>query len=238
MNSNKPIVFEHTTVTTFHKTELQKSCSVRAILYRSPKLQFSIESSEFPRFILRDCLKKSFKLVLENGVKIKVRIKQMKEISKSSFNGSLALEVAPCRVADPNLLLQSARFEVVNLSNFYGAQVQNVQINNSSRVLGRVKLVTECGWKIVIKEVPTYGAQKIAEEQESDYIITHEGVIDRSDGNEFSVAEATNLVNCLEYYFSFLRGKRCGLVCVTGNSKDGNRMSLIWGSKFIEPWVN
>ncbi len=237
MNSSEPIVFEYTTITKFHETELQRPCPVRAILYRSPKLNFEIESDEFPNFIFCDLLEKPFDIVLENGTTINVRVNRVGNVSKNFLSGSLELVVGPCQVVNSTLPLRKVCFEVANLNKFFCNQYQSVKDGTFNRLLGKANFETECGWKIVVNEVLNSEAHSTSKAQTADYIVTHEGTINRSDGTEFSVAEAKSLVDGLECYLSLFQGKRCGFFRVTGESKDGKISPLLWGTKFIEPWV-
>ncbi len=237
MKLNEPIVYEDTFITKIHRTRLPKPCLIRAILYRSPKLRFAIESNEFPRFILNEFNRKSFKVALNNGIKIKVLISQINDISESCFEGSLDLEDAPSLVADPKNRLQCVRFKVVNFNKFYGSRNQLVQNKFTHKLLGMAKFETICGWDITIEEDPNFREQENALKQEDGYIITHRGTVKRSDGNDFSVEEAKNFVDGLRYFLSFLRGKRCGIVCVTSEIADGKNISLMWGTSKIDPWV-
>ena len=65
------------------------------------------------------------------------------------------------------------------------------------------------------------------------YAPTHEGVIERLGGEQFTAGAAQLLLGELRGFLSFVRGKWCGVYDVVGESASGSRIPLQWGTNFV-----
>ncbi len=69
------------------------------------------------------------------------------------------------------------------------------------------------------------------------YGLTHDGVLQRSDGGMFSVGESEVLLRTLYFFLSFARGGRCGVGLAKGWDEACKEVWTQWGSYPTHPWV-
>ncbi len=233
---NEPIVLENTIITHVQDQCLPTPCLVRAVLHLSPRLRFSIDSDEFP-LILQRFTYEPFCISLKSGGRIKVRIGSYdhNKVFEHGFKGSLYPVQSPCTVAQPDVLLRSVQFSVLNFKTFYGTQNKHIKVDGIYRRLGFAKLEAD-RWQIDIKENLRLAEDRKILKQEGGYAITHNGAINCLNNGVFSVEEAVNLLGGLRAFLSFARGAACGLTLVKAIDEKGEELSITWGSNYVEPW--
>ena len=233
---NEPIVLEDTSITHIQDQCLPTPCPIRAVLRLSPRLQFSIDSDEFPTIILR-FMYEPFCISLKNGGRIKVKIGSydLNSISKHRFKGSLCPVQSPCTVAQPDVLLRSVRFSVLNFEKFHGTQDKWIGVDGKCLCLGVAKLEAD-RWRIDIISTPSLSEDVKILERDGGHAVTHTGSIKCSNDEAFSVEEAVNLLGGLRAFLSFARGVACGLTLVKGIDESGEERSILWGATYVEPW--
>ena len=126
--------------------------------------------------------------------------------------------------------LQSVRFNVVNFPDF------NCRLRADDET-GMVRLQAS-PWCIKFKAVPELSEVKKTLNEESGYGITHEGSIQRVDGELFSVEEAQKLLFGLHLFLSFARGASCGVTLISGSDKNDEKAWEQWGTYPTHPWLS
>ena len=234
---NDPIVLENTSIISVQNQCLSTPCSVRAVLYLSPRIRFSINSDHLPIEMLQRFMYKPFCVSLICGAIVKVRIGSLDPncISASHFKGSLVPVHSPCMVANSDVRLQSARFSVLNFKKFQGDQDKHIYEDGMCRRLGFTKLEAD-SWRIELTENWSLIEDKKILKQESGYSITHHGTISCFNSEGFSVKEVMTLLDGLRNFLSFARGAACGLTHVKGTDVNGVERFLLWGCTYVEPW--
>ena len=234
---NEPIILEDTSITHIQEKCLPTPCPIRSILHLSPRLRTSIDSDEFPRCILSKFIYKPFRISLDTGGKIEVRIGSWdpNSVSKQNFKGSLIPVYSPCAVVPANKQIRSVSFSVLNFEKFYSTGDKWIKVGEQSRRLGVAKLQAD-RWRIDITENRSLAKDRKKLKKEGGYAVTHNGSIECKNGEVFSVREAKNLLEGLRIFLSFAGGTACGLTLVKAIDENGEEGSLMWGSTYVEPW--
>ena len=68
------------------------------------------------------------------------------------------------------------------------------------------------------------------------YGVTHEGFLERSDGAEFSIEQATEVLNGLNHFLSFLCGAHCSVNNALGTGGTDAEVWKRWGTYHVSPW--
>ena len=224
---NEPIVLEDTSITHIQDQCLPTPCPIRAILHLSPRLQFSIDSDEFPLIILQRFMREPFCISLKNGGRIKVRIgSDPNSVSEHGFKGYLCPVQSPCTVAQSDTPLRSVQFSVLNFEKFHGTQDKWIGVDGKCLCLGVAKLEAD-RWRIDIISTPSLSEDVKILERDGGHAVTHTGSIKCSNDEAFSVEEAVNLLNGLRTFLSFARGAACGLTLVKGIDESGEERSIL-----------
>ena len=93
--------------------------------------------------------------------------------------------------------LASAVFCITDFPRFMGpGAMEYVEIHPMMQGIGHIEIESD-GWVITIREFT---------ESDSDFGVTHNGLIKRVDADNFSVNELRHLINGLTYFFSFVTG--------------------------------
>ena len=234
---NEPIVLEDTSITHVQDQCLPTPCIVRAVLHLSPRLQFSIDSDEFPLIFLKRFMYEPFCISLKSGGRIKVRIGSYdpNSVSEHGFKGLLYPVQSPCTVAQPDVLLRSVQFSVLNFKTFHSTQDKHINVDGMYWRLGFAKMEAN-RWRIDIKENRSMTEDRKILKQEGGYAITHNGSINCLNSEMFSVREVVTLLGGLRAFLSFARGAASGLTLVKGIDEIGEERSIVWGTSYVEPW--
>lgn len=62
------------------------------------------------------------------------------------------------------------------------------------------------------------------------FLLTHVGLIERTDGSTFTGKDAFSMVSALELFLTFFKGSQCEPVCPVGFDSEGNRVWSIWSA--------
>lgn len=68
------------------------------------------------------------------------------------------------------------------------------------------------------------------------YGVTHEGFLERSDGAEFSIEQATEVLNGLNHFLSFVCGAHCSVNNTLGTDGTDAEVWKRWGTSHASPW--
>ena len=80
----------------------------------------------------------------------------------------------------------------------------------------KVILDTGNGWKITLRK----------DENPGNDAVTHTGVVERNDGDDFTAVEVEGIFEGLRYFFAFIMGSYCSPSVVVGYDK---RRRIVWG---------
>ena len=155
---------------------------------------------------------------LENGMQIRV-------VPTSWFphqnHATLHLQQSPTVVLDAGNPIASMRFSILNFS-WRGPSCQLI--------------LQAPPWLVKIEPVPNIAELKLTLETDRGYAATHQGTVERLDGNATSVKEATDLLDGLDHFLSFVCGSHCSLTNVIGIDNNGNEAWKRWGGRHVSPW--
>ena len=136
-------------------------------------------------------------------------------------DATLHLEQSPCVVLETDTPIQFMQFVVLNFS-WSGPKYRWI--------------LQASPWSVNIEPVPNISELEKTLRTNSGYAATHQGIIRRLDGKEFPVEEATDLLDGLDQFLSFVCGAHCSLANVIGIDIDGNEAWKRWGSYGVSPW--
>jgi hypothetical protein len=130
-------------------------------------------------------------------------------------------------------LLERVIFHLINFSNIHSDKIIMITRENTQSS-ARVFSLMYGDWEITIHEV--HDSHEVFETlaKRSGYGMTHVGLIQRKDKNEFSVNEAHKLLSMLDVYLSFTKGIPCATVCPVGFHTN----EIVWKSITLPnyPW--
>ena len=122
--------------------------------------------------------------------------------------------------------MQTIRFHLANFHEYDGALPVRVTAD-SEEVLKRTRLTLKFReWAIHIDQDDDIDELQRHLQWYGGYGIGHVGVIERSDGRQFSLAEVYDLLSYLVRFLTFARGLWCAPIVLEG--LDGGGMSLGW----------
>lgn len=128
-----------------------------------------------------------------------------------------------------NKQLQHVHFHIVNgpgslssVPQFFGQNDDYIEIGDVVRHRGG-QLLNAQSWSIHIVEHATTVTNSTW--ANADFKISHDGCLARSDGSQFSVTEAMNILEVIRLLCSFVNGASCGITCITG---EGDKGELVW----------
>ena len=129
----------------------------------------------------------------------------------------------PCVVLDTGRALKSIQFSVMNFSR---------------RVFYPLPYLEAPPWKITIDPVSDLDTLRKTQDIDRGFAITHHGTICRTDNSPFSVDEATELLDALNAFLSFVCGTFCSPSNVIGIDSSDNEAWKRWGPHYISPWCS
>ena len=91
-------------------------------------------------------------------------------------------------------------------------------------------------WSVHITPVPELGELEKVLRDTHGYAETHGGIVERSDGNTFTVDEANELLEALNHFLSFLCGAHCGVNNAIGICTEGTEVWKRWGAFHVSRW--
>jgi hypothetical protein len=112
---------------------------------------------------------------------------------------------------------ESLIFVFFNLVNFYDPNNKDIILKSSE-------------WQITIQPIKDFSNLVKDLEAFGGYAITHAAKLERIDGKQFSPTEATELLEALLYFLSFVRGIWSGVILPIGINKEG---SQVWRGQIL-----
>ena len=159
-------------------------------------------------------------LRLKNGTTVDVVPSSWSYSQKESV---LYVSTLPCVVLDTGRPLKSIQFSVMNFSR---------------RVFYPLPYLEAPPWKITIDPVSDLDTLRKTQDIDRGFAITHHGTICRTDNSPFSVDEATELLDALNAFLSFVCGTFCSPSNVIGIDSSDNEAWKRWGPDYISPWCS
>jgi hypothetical protein len=122
-------------------------------------------------------------------------------------------------------------FQLANFLNYLGSWVRH----GNKPDLGRL-LMSAAGWRVTLDRRPDIQKTIDAVSQSGGYAITHVGRLEREDGSQFSRQQASELLDGLYWFCSFVNSSSCGPLLAVGFDKDGVATWSDWGVRSTERW--
>ena len=91
-------------------------------------------------------------------------------------------------------------------------------------------------WLLMIEPVSNLSVLERALGESSGYAITHQGNVEREDGQVLSEEDAEFYLDCVEKFLSFVSGSSCSITQVVGLAADGTEAWKRWGGRHVAPW--
>ena len=188
---------------------------------RNPQPISESSSDSAPKGVLRLPLTSEgpAKVQLENGVWIAVVPTSWITFQQEA---ELHLQQNPSTVLDTGKPITRLQFDLLNVTSdvfnwplALQAQSSMVQINPVPNLIELEKVLRT----------------------DSGYAVTHRAMVQRSDGESFSMYEAEIFLRGLEHFLSFACGTQCGATNVVGFDAHGDEAWKQWGSYHVSPWV-
>ncbi len=119
-----------------------------------------------------------------------------------------------------------------NHLQFYGQQDYFVEIGD--QMLPRGGQILEAPpWTIhLVEEI--HEAPSLVQ-KDAEYIITHQGCLERGDATPFSQSDANTVLEVLRLLFSFVKGASCAISSVRGETREGGLVWERFGSHHAAP---
>ena len=155
---------------------------------------------------------------LDNGTALNVISSKLFPVQRDSVLYGCTL---PCVALDTGRPLNSIQFNVMNFSR---------------RLIYPLPYLEDPPWQIAIKPVSDLETLRKTLDFDRGYAVTHHGTISRTDNNSFSVEEATELLDALNAFFSFVCGTFCSPLNAIGLDSNGDEAWKRWGPHYISPW--
>ena len=209
----------------------------RAVLYLRPQPNIVFEVKDVPRALKEATKTKPSQsettgpevrvpilsggptvIELENGTEVSVIPSSFFPLQK---DGVLYCSTLPCVALDTGRPLNSIKFSVMNFSR---------------RLRYPLPHLAAPPWRIEIEPVSDLETLRKTQSTDRGYAITHNGTIRRTDNGPFSVEEATELLDALNIFFSFVCGTFCSPLNSIGLDSNGDEAWKCWGPQYISPW--
>ena len=135
--------------------------------------------------------------------------------------GTLCTARLPYVVLDTGTPLEVMRFSVMNFSR---------------RALYPLPYLEAPPWQVTIDPVSGLDTLRRTLDTDRGFAITHHGTIARTDNSQFSVQEATELLDALNAFLSFVCGTFCSPLNAIGLDRNGDEAWKRWGPQNVSPW--
>lgn len=129
-------------------------------------------------------------------------------------------------------LVRDVRFEVVNWGDVIGAQA--TRYPDPLRMHRNRNEWMSAGWRVTLDGDPDLHQSWKSAKQERGFAVTHSGRLRHPDEKLFSFRESFEVLRCLHFFLSFVRGRRVGIALATGFAHDPGPTPLI--EPIIEHW--
>jgi hypothetical protein len=100
---------------------------------------------------------------------------------------------------------------------------------------GRIKLCA-CGWQVTIDQIEHSSDVRREAKQQSGYVVTHVGRLEREDGSTFTEKHACSILEGLGWYLSFATGRWTGPLLACGYDGSDTRVREMWNMPRMSPW--
>ncbi|MFC1559251.1 hypothetical protein ACFL39_01535 [Gemmatimonadota bacterium] len=124
----------------------------------------------------------------------------------------------------------------MNFHDYLGDQIRFETPESFQRTRGRLTLKAH-GWRINVDQQPAYSKRRKVLEAEGGYLLGHVGRIQKVDEKPIDFQQAEKVLQCLQFYFAFLRGFWCGPVIPEGIGVSSTLWTT-WANWKLTPWLN
>ena len=234
----EPIKIDDVSVVELNDTPLRRPIPGRATLHLYPRVRFTIEFDRFPQWAFQIFKRNPCRIKTEKNIEFEGFLQyNLNEVfySNSEASASFVPKVVPCTVLDTEAKIVQAKFSVINFQKFFGRTDETVTCENKTRRIGSAKLNYD-GFRIEITERLDLSDKENILRKNDGYVITHEGILERCDGGEFSVSKTENILRGVRVSLSFARGAACSLAPITAIDSNGQEASFQWGTTFVDSW--
>lgn len=123
-------------------------------------------------------------------------------------------------------------FHIPNFVQYNGGLIEHA----NSHYNGRIE-ATYDHWKVTIDRIidPNSGNKSHVP---GGFDITHVGLLERSDGMQFNFDDVQDVLKCLGFTLTFIRGGWCVPFLLIGQDNHGNKMHATWKTVRIDPMFN
>ena len=126
--------------------------------------------------------------------------------------------VLPSYEPEGDVDVVDVRFSVLNWGDVFGTIF--IRDGKSSRVWeGRHQWLSD-GWQITLDADPDVRQKWKDAKDDRGFLVSHSGRLTRTDGQPFRFSDATEVLGCLHWFLSFVRGRRVGVALASGFADD------------------
>ncbi len=126
--------------------------------------------------------------------------------------------ILPSYEPQGEVLVADVRFDVVNWGEVLGAIY--TRYNKPLQIAGNRHHWSSDGWQIILDGDPGLRQSWDSVKDERGFALTHCGRLTRADGQSFGFSEAHDVLACLHWFLSFVRGRRVGIALASGFEAD------------------
>ena len=142
------------------------------------------------------------------------------------------LEIQP--FGDLSTKLTKAVFHLVNFPDYYGSPIVVPEEQGRGMWMGRVVLKSN-KWEVILDSTKNQRKLWKKAANQRGNCITHVGEISRVDGRAFTPEEASEVIECLHYFFSFVRGDWSPPIVWFGVDQSDRMVYQDWSSPISSP---
>jgi hypothetical protein len=157
-------------------------------------------------------------------------------LSKSiGTSNSLGGRAYPVEFGDKEANLSNVTFHLSNFIDYIGNPIKKIKGSTINNWAGRIELKPQ-EWVISIDKVQNFEVLKEHLKLEGGYAITHTCQLKKPNNQTFTTKEAQELLWCLRYFLSFVRGLWCQPTLITGFDEKGNKIWELLSSPSATPY--
>ncbi len=158
----------------------------------------------------------------------------MRRTLADNLSGSLQFDWHPnsepiVGVGDDQSSLKELTVHLFNLENFHGTDRRLSSYGGETISLERIKLEGD-GYTVLLNSLESTPQTIQRLKNEGGFGLTHVCRVTRTDSSPISGKEALELLEALDFFFSFAGGGRCSPVCSVGRAMDGTTVWEYWNS--------
>ena len=161
--------------------------------------------------------------VSDGDVSLRVQLPYAPELELMRFHVHPAAAtslagILPSYEPQGEVLVADVRFDVVNWGEVLGAIY--TRYNKPLQIAGNRHHWSSDGWQIILDGDPGLRQSWDSVKDERGFALTHCGRLTRADGQSFGFSEAHDVLACLHWFLSFVRGRRVGIALASGFEAD------------------